>query len=225
MKPLIIPPNRPVTVALLDTEGDFDFEVGIGRYQTTTGQLLTLPRAAVVILNALEPRPGEEIVIQKVWSGKPGEPSEWTIRLSTQSEQARAEAGEADTLTEQLERSIEAMEQRKEAVAPPTPICRPQKRQPAAEVQPRLFDRGTGTHGPAPAVQLAPMVLPTAAIGRQPRPGQIPANVAVKEILEFIKADPSTANWGDQAVQDLLSTVFIGFVKGGLIGLWERPLK
>jgi len=64
--------------------------------------------------------------------------------------------------------------------------------------------------------------LPAVAIGRQPRPGQIPANIAVREILAFIKADPSTANWGDQSVQDLASTVIIAAYKAGHVGLWER---
>lgn len=90
------------------------------------------------------------------------------------------------------------------------------------EVQPRLFDRGTGTHGPALAAAPLSIPLPAVAIGRQPRPGQIPANIAVREILAFIKADPSTANWGDQSVQDLASTVIIAAYKAGHVGLWER---
>ena len=57
------------------------------------------------------------------------------------------------------------------------------------------------------------------------RPQPIPANIAVKEILQFIVADPNTANWSDQARQDLASTVFIGFVKSRDIGLWERGGK
>jgi hypothetical protein len=60
------------------------------------------------------------------------------------------------------------------------------------------------------------------AIGRQPRPGQIPANVATREILEFIQSDPNTANWSDQARQDLASTIIISAWKAGYIGLWER---
>jgi hypothetical protein len=220
MKILTIAPNKPVTLALVNPEGTFDFEVGIGRYQTTTGELLTLPRAAVVILNALEPAPGEEIQITKHWSGKAGEQSEWTIALSPRSEQARAKAEtEPATLTEQLQASIEQVQERKRTVASPTPIRRPAKqRQPAPEIQPRLFDRGTGTHGPAPALQPLPALAPAARI----RPGQIPANVAIKEILAFLKADPSTQNWSDQAIQDLASTVYISSVKQGHVGLWER---
>ena len=101
----------------------------------------------------------------------------------------------------------------KEAVEPPTPIRRPVKRQ-AAEVQPRLFDKGTGTYGPAPAI------LP--AIGKVSKPGQIPANVATREILEFVNADPNTANWSADARQDLASTILIASFKAGYIGLWER---
>ena len=215
MNELHIAPNRPITLALIDPEGRFDFETGMGQYQTTTGELMTLPRPAVILLNTLDPQPGEQIVICKHWSGRPGEKAEWTISLSPKSENARAEAEKAPSdLTGQLERSIEAVQARKAAVELPTPIRRP--------VQPRLFDRGTGTHGPAPAAIPLSIALPAVAIGRQPRPGQIPANVATREILEFIQSDPNTANWSDQARQDLASTIIISAWKAGYIGLWER---
>ena len=86
---LHIAPNRPLTVALVDPEGRFEFDVGMGYYETTTGQMLTLPRPAVVILNTLDPQPGEEIVITKHWSGKLAEKAEWTISLSARAENAR----------------------------------------------------------------------------------------------------------------------------------------
>lgn len=181
MKPLTIAPNKPVTVALADPEGQFDFDRGTGQYQTTAGELLTLPRPAVVLLNTLDPRPGEEIVIQKHWSGRPADKVRWTIAFSTRAEKARAEAGEPDALTRQLEASLEQAKERKAPVAVPTPISRPSKRQPAPESQPRLFDRrGTGTDGPAPAAELAPLILPAAAVVRERKPGPIPANVAIK---------------------------------------------
>jgi hypothetical protein len=223
MTPLFIAPNRPVLVALVDPQGQYDFDLQVGRYETTTGHTLTLPRLAVVQLNALEPRPGEEVQILKSWSGKPGEHPEWTVSLSITSERARAGAGEGDTLTQQLEASLSTLPTQNAVVAPPTPIRKPAKREPA-EVQPRLFDRGTGTHGPAIQPEDVPrsIPLPAAAIGRQQRPGQIPANIAVKEILAFICSDPSTANWSDQARQDMASTVYIAAVKAGHVGLWER---
>lgn len=95
----------------------------------------------------------------------------------------------------------------------PTPISAHQE-----NPQPRLFDaRGTGTNGPAPRP-----VFGQPAPGRGERPEQIPANVAVREILQFIAADPNTANWGSEARQDLASTVIIAAYKAGHIGLWER---
>jgi hypothetical protein len=224
MKDIVIAPNKPLTVALLDPEGQFDLDRGMGTYQTTTGATLTLPRPAVVQLNLIEPRPGEEIEILKSWSGKPKDKAAWFIRLTARSEKARAEAGEPDTLMQQLEASFEAIEERKTPVRVPTPIRKPPKRATVAvpEGQPRLFDRGTGTHGPAPATQPAPLILPAAALIGNRKPGQIPANVAVKEILEFINGDPGTQNWSDQARQDLASTVYIAAVKQGQVGLWER---
>lgn len=222
---LHIAPNKPLYVSLVDPEGSFDFDIGIGQYETTSGQTLQLPRPAVVQLNMLAPRPGEEIQIVKHWSGRPGDSSHWTVALSTRSELLRADAGEPDTLTRQLEASIDQIQNQKAAVAPPTPISSPKKRDPKPETsQPRLFDRGTGTHGPAPAAAPAPLSipLPAIAIGKPLRPGQIPANVAVKEVLQFINTDPNTANWSDQSRQDLLSTILIAAYKAGHIGLWER---
>src|ERR1017187_941741 len=144
MNQIHIAPNRPVTVALVDPEGLFDFETGMGQYQTTTGELVTLPRPAVVLLNVLGPQPGEDIVITRHWSGRPSEKAEWSISLSPQAEKARAKAEtEPATLTEQLEASIEQALTRKRVMDNPTPIRRPSKRQPAPEIQPRLFDRGT----------------------------------------------------------------------------------
>ena len=227
MIPVQIKPNVPLTVALLDLEGAYDPDLETVTYQTLTGQQLTLPRPAVVKLNLLEPQPGEEVVITQIWSGKRWDKSEWTVALSPWSEKCRAKAeGSPQELAEQLQASIEQVQARKRPVADPTPIRRPSKRAPAPEIQPRLFDRGTGTHGPAPAVQPEDVPrsipLPAVAIGRSRGQGQIPANVAVREILAFIKADPSTANWGDQSVQDLASTVIIAAYRAGHVGLWDR---
>jgi hypothetical protein len=227
MNPLQIKPNVPLTVALENPDGMFDFDLGMGIYQTTTGQTFTLPRPAVILLNTLDPDPGEEIVITKHWSGKRGDKSNWTVSLSARSENARAKAEESPSeLSEQLQASIEQVQGKKRATEPPVPIRRPSRRQVDPQIQPRLFDRGTGTHGPAPAFQpdQVPLSipLPVTAIGRQRAMGQIPANVAVREILAFIKADPSTANWGDQSIQDLASTVIIAAYKAGHVGLWER---
>ena len=227
MIPVQIKPNVPLTVALLDLEGAYDPDLETVTYQTLTGQQLTLPRPAVVKLNLLEPQPGEEVVITQIWSGKRWDKSEWTVALSPWSEKCRAKAeGSPQELAEQLQASIEQVQARKRPVADPTPIRRPSKRAPAPEIQPRLFDRGTGTHGPAPAVQPEDVPrsipLPAVAIGRSRTQGQIPANIAIAEILRFLKADPSTQNWSDQAIQDLASTVYISSVRQGHVGLWER---
>ena len=125
MNQIHIAPNRPVTVALVDPEGLFDFETGMGQYQTTAGELVTLPRPAVVLLNVLSPQPGEEIVITRHWSGRPSEKAEWTISLSPQAEKARAKA---EGLTQEPPEDPETVDSptqaRKEPIAPPTPIRR-----------------------------------------------------------------------------------------------------
>lgn len=79
MKTLHIPPNTPLYVKLVDPQAQYDLELRHTVYETATGELLTLPRPAVVILNLLEPAPLEEIVIQKHWSGLPGAVTNWTI--------------------------------------------------------------------------------------------------------------------------------------------------
>ena len=222
MNPLQIKPNVPLTVALENPDGMFDFDLGMGIYQTTSGQTFTLPRPAVILLNTLDPDPGEEIVITKHWSGKRGEKAKWTVSLSPNSEKCRAKAEtETSELTEQLQASIEQVQGKKRATEPPVPIRRPSRRQVDTQIQPRLFDRGTGTHGPAPAAVpiSAPALLPAAA--RQ-RVGQIPANIVTCEILAFIQTDPNTANWSADARQDLASTILIASFKAGYIGLWER---
>ena len=142
---LHIAPNKPVTVALVNPEGVFDFDIGIGLYETTAGQTFTLPRPAVVLLNALDPEPGEEIVITKHWSGKPGDKAEWTISLSPQAEKARAKAEGLTPEPPEAPETVDSPSQpRKETTAPPTPIRRPPKRQPAPEIQPYLFDFNAG---------------------------------------------------------------------------------
>jgi len=235
MKPVHFAPNKPVTLALVSLEGKYDPDRENVTYQTTAGQELTLPRPAVVMLNLVEPAPGEEVVIEKHWDGKKHSKAEWTVRLSTNSEKARALAEkDGQEMPEDTRTTQQAPERQESPVAPPTPIRRPSKRAPAAE-QPRLFDqKGTGTDGPAP--QLAPRSIPlsVAEIGRpapfwnQPASGKrsgeekIPANVATREILEFVNADPNTANWSADARQDLVSTILIASFKAGYIGLWER---
>ena len=222
MKQISIAPNKPVYVALVDPEGEYDSELEKSTYQTTCGQLLTLPREAVVKLNALGVKPGEQIQITRVWSGKVHERIQWTIALAHQSEMARAEAGEPDTIMGQLQASIDQAVERK-SNTPPTPIRKPAA--PAQVEQPELFDRrGTGTHGPAPEPMPAPAALPQVAratAGSRERV-QIPVNIAIREILQFVAVDPNTRNWSDQSRQDLASTILIAEYKQGRIGLWER---
>jgi hypothetical protein len=138
MKPVALPPNIPVTVALVDPEGAFDFEMGVGRYQTTAGELLALPRPAVLLLNDLEPAPGEEIEITKHWTGKIGEKSTWTISKAGAKAEKSAQEPAADPPPP--DRPPEAP---RRLAAVPTPIRKPSRGRPA-ENQPSLFDFARG---------------------------------------------------------------------------------
>jgi hypothetical protein len=96
----------------------------------------------------------------------------------------------------------------------PVSITRPGRRQQApGKSQPSLFDRGTGTYGPWP--YSAP------ALSRHYN-GPIPANVAVREILAFIDADPNTLNWSGDSKEKLAETIITAAYRAGHIGLWER---
>lgn len=209
MKTLHIPPNVPITVCLKDCRMDagekFDFEVGAGRYETTDGDILELPRQAAILMNALDPEPGEPVTVIKQWSGRSSDPVTWSIRLAIPAGQ---EAPEPTPPPDPLPPAA------REPIKAPTPIRRERKEAP----QPGLFDtRGTGTYGPAPRPQFGRPV----PVRRQP-PEQIPANVAVREVLQFVNADPGTQNWSGDVKQDLVSTILIAAFKSGHIGLWER---
>src|SRR5260370_7169385 len=79
---IIIQPNKPLFVKLSDpmNTDNFNFETREGKFETSTGQVLTLPRPAVLRLYILEPAPGEELEILKKWSGRRGDPAIWSVR-------------------------------------------------------------------------------------------------------------------------------------------------
>src|ERR1035437_7039410 len=123
-KTITIAPNKPVTLALADPSGRFDFDIGFGSYLTTDGQALSLPRPAVVALNLVDPQPGEEIEIEQHQTGKPGEHPTWTVRLTHRSEMARAEVESTAMPLEDPETGNPPPEPVKAAVEAPTPIRR-----------------------------------------------------------------------------------------------------
>jgi hypothetical protein len=165
----------------------------------------------------LEPRPGEEIQITRQWKGRATDPITWTICLSPRSEQARAreeahnEAESPSELTEALQASIDRAEAAKLITEPPTIVRKPPKRQ--VEPQPRLFDQGTGTDGPMPA--LAPV---------RPQRQVIPWNVAFREVSKWVAQELKSNNlqWSDEAQQAMVCTCLIAEVKAGRIITWER---
>jgi hypothetical protein len=191
-------PNHPVLVRLKDPVGEWDDELRVGRYETSDGSTLTLPRSAVIKLNNLDPKPGEEIGICR-YTGK-GE--SWAVWLSTTSEKDRA-VSEIDhsELAEQLQASIEQSEGRKAAKEGVTPIRKPAKR---TDDQPRLFDqRGTGTDGPA----------------IQPRPAALRKGVPYGQMLQCIVRtvksvlEAEKLQLGDDPTQKIIVTLYIDAAK------------
>lgn len=209
-KEIKIKPNAPTKIRLKDPRGDYwNDETRESRYETTDGDFIRLHRQGVEALFMADPDPGEEIVICQVAN------REITIALSNPSELARA-----------AQESSQEPRTESDPPKPPTPIRKPVLEIPRPQTradappdprQPRLFDKGTGTYGPAPRPAIRP-----APKSQRPTVDPIPANVAVREILAFINIDPGTKNWSAEAKQDLASTVYIAHARKGHIGLWER---
>ena len=223
MPELHFSPNVPVVLCLSDPEGHYDQDMRRGTYQTTQGQTFHLPRPAVILLNQLEPRPGEELQICKHWKGRSTDPFEWTVCLSARAEQlrasqeiAQAEAEEPSDIARRLQATIDRVNGAKPVVGLPTIIRRPMRK--ATAPQPQFFDQGTGTDGPQPAPAI-PAPLPVRS-----KPVPIPWNVAFREVSRWVAQELAANNlqWSDASQQDLVSTVLINEAKAGRIGLWER---
>jgi hypothetical protein len=193
---LTFPPNTPVLLKLADPAGEWDDELKVGRYVTTGGQTFTLPRGAVVQLNNLDPGAGEEIGICH-YTGKR---QAWAVWLTATSEKERAfSEQDASELASELQASIEQAETPKLTKEAVTPI----RKAPAkADNQPRLFDRGTGTDGPAP--QRQPALRPAIA-------AKTPYGQMLRHIIHTVEAALKSegVQLGDGPKQDLYSTVYI----------------
>ncbi len=196
-------PNEPVTLKLADPQGEYDFELQTGRYQTVDGREVQLPRAAVIKLNELAPAAGEEIGICRYENAKR---DSWAVWLTATSEKDRAIAEiDHSELEQQLSASIEQINGSKPAKEAVTPIRRKQASKSPDECQPRLFDRGTGTDGPAPAIQPAAILKPATLRKGVPYQDMLRAIVrTVKSVLESEKLQ-----LGDDPTQKIIVTLYI----------------
>lgn len=205
--------NVPITLSLLNSEGELDSTYDKVHYETSAGTLSVSRRVAVQI-NELELRAGEQFTICKQQKPEGVRYSVWLAGTS-EKERAREESDEPTELETQLERSLERAPVR----APIRQVERvaPRRKEVARVEQPRLFDRGTGTDGPLP--QSLPASRP-----RRPVTQQIPYNVAFAEVTRFVTSGLLQAGeqWSDQAKQDMISTVLIAASKAGMLTLWER---
>jgi hypothetical protein len=225
-------PNEPQTFKLIDPYADscelYDAERGVGEYRTTDGRILALPRPAVLKLNELEPAVGEAVSICR-YDRNHSKGAEWAVWLTVSSEKARSEAEEPSELAAQLAASLEQGRNGK----PPKDAVTVIRRKPAAkqdttsagrfpdESQPRLFDRGTGTDGPAP--QRIPLPAASAPT-RRDRPMPIPWNIAFREVSAWVSKElaSNSLQWSDQAQQAMVCTVLIAEAKAGRVTVWER---
>jgi hypothetical protein len=208
-KRIHLEPNQPITLRLVDPFADsserYDSELQQCEYRTTDRKILALPRQAAIELNNLNPQPGEEIGVCR-HTGKSTRIAVW---LTASSEKQRAadeqeppDAPEDSTDTELLlEASLKREGARKRRNGKPVPI----RKDPATApdpVQPRLFDRGTGTDGPMPARM--PVVRPAAAV-------KTPYGVMLRHIIHTVESSLKAEGiqLGDGPKQDLISTVYI----------------
>jgi len=201
MNPIHFTVNVPQVLSLKDTAGVIDgFNVA---YETSDGKLLLLPYPAAIKLNQLDPQPGEEINVLKNQGHRL--PAEWVFSLTPKSEQARAAKETQSELERQLAESLLQSPARAVRLMP--------KSARSVTPEPAETPRGTGTYGPVPQVALASR-----------KPGQIPFNLAFKEVIAFVCAElkASGEQWSEESRQDLTSTVLIAAAKAGYVGVWER---
>lgn len=208
---ITLQPNVPVTLKLVDPFADsserYDSELGIGEYRTECGRILALPRQAAIELNKLDLQPQEQVTVCR-------QGSQISVWITGASERARAEAetgpespaGPSDTEL-LLEASLKRESGRKRRNGHPTPIRK--EPTPAETIQPRLFDRGTGTDGPA--IQPAALTHPRPAVQFAP----VRYGDALRHIIHTVEHALKAENvqLGDGPKQDLYSTLYIDFAK------------
>lgn len=202
-------PNIPATLALRDVEGRYDPDKETVEYQTTDGRTLTVAAHVAARINLLDLVPGEEFGICKRWEGQPAH-VQWDVWLTPRTEQARFEAEKLQDAAPQAPAPVQQPSNGKQ----PVPIRKGRK--PKFADQPRLFDRGTGTYGPAP--------IPMPAIAAATRHMPIPWNIAFREVAAWVSKELAANNlqWSDQAQQAMVCTVCIQEARAGRIGPWER---
>jgi hypothetical protein len=221
---ITFPPNVPITLTLADPDPKaehYDFETQQGRFTASDGRILVLPRQAAIKLNELGVQPGEEIGICKYTSGERGKIAQWAVWLTPKTEQARAAQEKAQALAVETGKATGSAPPPKPAVAPPIEIRNPARKRKTNPDQARLFDKGTGTYGPAPQ----PVSIPLASnVSRKMAPAPIPWNVAFREVSALVARELATNHlqWSDAAQQDMVSTICIQEAKAGRIGPWER---
>ena len=194
--------NEPQVLSLSDPTGDLDGANVL--YPTLDGRTLCLPRHAAIKLNSLFVETGEEFSAARY--RKEGQPAEWVFALTAKSEQERA--------AKEVEKAG-AVAREQAALARKSVEVQLEKSLSQVREIPR---KGTGTYGPAPAPALTPRI---AAKGdRQSPPPRVPYEIAILHITRTVVGvlRETGEQWGDQAKQDLVSTLAISAAKAGAIG-------
>lgn len=121
-EPVEFEPNKPVEVALKFAQGK-TVQARTGprvMFSLVDGRVMFLDPEPAAKIAALGARAGEKIVVCLEWSGKRGDPREWTAWLATDTELRRAQAearGKGDRWNDR--KLEEKMVQREKAAAAP----------------------------------------------------------------------------------------------------------
>lgn len=236
-------PNIPAEI-ILSSDGEYEPGGERVRYGLEGGKVMYLDAEIAWKLRQMGVVPGEKLFVCKRWAGDRRVAPRWDVWLSPEAERARA-AVERACLIESpssidtggiplgTQAAADYVAQRKiaELRSQPQP-------QPRALVNLPLVSPVAVTSAPPPATCPDPAeeaphpaeVAPTGTHGPQPirKPSRqferIPADQAFVQILQWVLKglEASRERWGDQAVQDFVSTAYIHAGQQGWLAPWSR---
>jgi hypothetical protein len=202
--------NIPVEISLESPVG-VNKETAYGvrvMYSLVDGRVMFLEKDVAQKVNLADVLPGQKFWICKHRPASRGAKVRWDVYLEDPTPVVMHETKiEAETpLEAALQRSIQLADIRKKNAQPataPAPV----------EPEPEL-PKNAGTNG-LQAMRVKKQNTP---------PTKVPYNVALREIAGFVKSEVSGQGLqlDNDAMQDLISTVFIQASKDGFLTMWER---
>ncbi len=208
-------PNIPVHQLALESGDGEQVAPDLYVYDLVDGRQMYIPTALAVELRRAEIRPGESFSVCWRWNGDRATVGQWDVWLTGSAERQRAveEAEDPEGLAAALQRSIDALANKKRMNAEKTP---------APTAPPRLAAPSKPEEQPPhPALSVVETKTPRRPVSSE----RIPLDEAVEELLVIVDRalEKSRERWSDAARQDLLSTLIIQAGKEGWLARWKRP--